>query len=445
MKTFRLHCWVVLPVMAALCFITQQPVVANEFAFDVNDVSILWPVPMSQVEAGKLLTAADKSGPDSLWPEEAFQVVIAQAEKTQVTNSAGRTNKIDFGPFKTEFGKASNWKVVGFRVDPSAPGANPSLIKAFGQFPQLRLVVQPVTLGANDKFRVHDVTVHLVFNFVERFDPPTNGATRPIAVPDKVAFGALVGDLKALKLELQSKGVTTSGKLSVHPGLSSNVDGFHERVRSLLLKHATSGRLSAIAFMGIEGSEPWLFFSMRKADAGFILQPHPTLGTNAAQMLTFQGGTAVMPVPAVKNVDDTRGVHTGTLFSREILQALEQPAFADLASLKLKDIPDLIANPEHAHFFSTDCVSCHTESTRRAVLKLQPYESAFRYKRPEGISGVDESLLPTDRWNVRNFGWFPAPGTIAVPTVTMRTANEAAESADFINREYLASDKGANQ
>lgn len=445
MKTFRSIFWAILPVLMAICVNMQQPALADEFAFDVNDVSYLWPVPRTQGEVGKLLTAADKSGPDSIWPEEAFQVVITQAEKTQVTNSAGRTNKIDFGTFKSEFGKASSWKVVGFRVDPSAPGTHPSLIKAFGQFPQLRLVLQPVTLGANDKFRVHDVTVHLVFNFIERFDPPTNGGTRPIAVPDKIAFGTLIDDLKALKTELQSKGVTTSGKLSVHPGLSSKVDGFRDRVHAFILKHATSARLSAIAFMGIEGSEPWIFFSMRKAEAGFVLQPHPTLGTNAAEMLTFQGGTPVMPVPAVKNVDDTRGVHTGSLFSREILQTLEQPVFADLVSLKLKDVPDLVANPERAHFFSTDCVSCHTESTRRAVLKLQSYDSAFRYQRPEGISGVDESLLPADRWNVRNFGWFPAPGTTAIPTVTMRTANEAAESADFINKEYLASDKGANQ
>ena len=55
---------------------------------------------------------------------------------------------------------------------------------------------------------------------------------------------------------------------------------------------------------------------------------------------------------------------------------------------------------------------------------------------PAGISGVEPSALPQTKWNVRNFGWFPRQGTVAA-TATMRTANEAAETADFVNREYL--------
>jgi hypothetical protein len=63
-------------------------------------------------------------------------------------------------------------------------------------------------------------------------------------------------------------------------------------------------------------------------------------------------------------------------------------------------------------------------------------DGTFTKVRPAGISGVDETVLPTHPWNVRNFGWVPLPnGTVA--TVTMRTANEAADSADFINRQYL--------
>ena len=32
-----------------------------------------------------------------------------------------------------------------------------------------------------------------------------------------------------------------------------------------------------------------------------------------------------------------------------------------MPELKFKDIPDLIANPQRAHFVNTDCVSCHSE------------------------------------------------------------------------------------
>jgi len=47
-------------------------------------------------------------------------------------------------------------------------------------------------------------------------------------------------------------------------------------------------------------------------------------------------------------------------------------------------------------------------------------------------------VLPSDSWNVRNFGWFPSFNGSVVPTATQRTANESAESADAINRLYLA-------
>jgi hypothetical protein len=61
----------------------------------------------------------------------------------------------------------------------------------------------------------------------------------------------------------------------------------------------------------------------------------------------------------------------------------------------------------------------------------------FRAPHATGISGLNEQLLPQSRWNVRNFGWFPRGGKIE-PTATMRAANEAAEAADFVNREYFA-------
>jgi hypothetical protein len=68
---------------------------------------------------------------------------------------------------------------------------------------------------------------------------------------------------------------------------------------------------------------------------------------------------------------------------------------------------------------------------------MLPAGSRFEYVRPKGVSGVDPAVLPAEDWNVRNFGWFPSPFTKTTrATVTMRTANEAAECVEFINREY---------
>ncbi len=109
--------------------------------------------------------------------------------------------------------------------------------------------------------------------------------------------------------------------------------------------------------------------------------------------------------------------------------------FNDLPRPRHEDIPDLVANPNLANFFNTDCISCHTESSRRKELGIRVQDDEFRFVLPEGISAVSEDVLPQQRWNVRNFGWFPT-GNTAVETCTQRTANESAESADFINREY---------
>jgi len=45
--------------------------------------------------------------------------------------------------------------------------------------------------------------------------------------------------------------------------------------------------------------------------------------------------------------------------------------------------------------------------------------------------------ISKNKWNVRNFGWFPPfGGGPTVPSVTQRTANETAEGVQFIERNY---------
>jgi hypothetical protein len=139
------------------------------------------------------------------------------------------------------------------------------------------------------------------------------------------------------------------------------------------------------------------------------------------------------------NSDGKQGVNTAVLFEDDIQSKLQSRKIAEQQRPLLKDIPDIIANPQLAHFFNTDCVSCHSESARRQDLRIRVKDAGFKYPRPAGISGVDTTLLPNNLWNVRNFGWFPdffANGK-TVATVTMRTANEAAESVEVINEEYL--------
>jgi hypothetical protein len=426
--------WAVLTFLGLATVFAGPRLFAQEQRLDVNDVTFLWPVPKTRSDATNLVSLdtqlLDGSGP--IISRNAFDALVIAAQKTTVINSAGLENRINFAQFRTEFEKPSTWKIVGFRIDPSAPGTTALVTSAFGSTPQLRLVAQPVTLDAKETVRIHDVTAHFVFSFVK---PPVPGSTPALPAPDREKFSAIVTDLVTLKQSALKSGIRTDGKLSVHPGLGQNPADFSGQVATLIRKHLSADRLSGMAFMGLEPPEPWIFFAMVKKDGAFVSAPHPTTGS--VEMLTFRGGTAVMPGPKNKNVDQSRGVSTLSLFARDIQTKLESPVFQDLPGLQQRHVPDLIANPLRAHFFNTDCVSCHTESARRRSLRIGSKESEFRYSLPPGISGVDENLLPQSDWNVRNLGWFPR-GVSAVPTVTMRTANESAECADFINRQYLS-------
>jgi hypothetical protein len=423
--------------LAVVTVLTSPQASGAEPKFDVNDVSYLWPVPSTTEDVDRLISA-DLAVADggTLWPEKAFETVLNSALSVSISAPSGRTARIIFGGFEGEFKKLATWKVVAFRVDGSAPGSHSPLVQLFGSTPQIRVIVQPVTVRSGT-VRVHDFTAHLVFDFVKGHLPPANAAGPRRADPDDETFKALLDDLKRLKETAGEAEHQTNGKLSIHPGLKNDVAGFRDRVSSMLKNHLRDSRLRAVSFMGLDSSEPWLFFAMSRptSNDNLTLFAPPSFKPATAQMLSFRDGPPVTPMPNNRNFEE-HGVSTATLFERSALQRLEERLFEGETSPRLKDIPDLIANPQRAHFFNTDCVSCHSESARRAALNLTIEDSPFRFQIPEGVSGPDESLLPRDQWNVRNLGWFPR-GNKAVATVTMRTANEAAESVHFINERYF--------
>ena len=399
--------------------------VGNQDAIDVNDVSFLWPAPAKKEDTDALISLSDflADGASPILPKNAFDALLAAALQVQVNDSAMRPKQIIFGQFEAQFRQPKNWKIAAVRIDPSAPGTSPDLATKIGVLPQIRLIAQPVTVD-NGVVTIHDTTAHLVFSYVINAKPPFQ--------PDKQTFTEIVNDVRALKQFLKEKSVPTAGPLGIHPGLRTPVPGFPDKVRMLLRKHLNEKRLTAMAFMGVQRSEPWIFFSMDRNTGTWAPSKNPIIG-GPAQMLIMSSGDRVRPGPSPANIDGKKGVSTSLLFDPKINQTLDQLVFADVPNLKLKDIPDLIANPRLAHFFNTDCISCHTESTRRSLLSLDNYKSTFRFSIPAGISGLDTSVANRGLWNVRNFGWGDTAG---ISTVTQRTANEAAESAAFINSNY---------
>lgn len=406
------------------------PRAAQPLKFDVNDLSYLWPPASAPGEIGSLIAGdAGDEGGVSIWPEPIFKLLLETATSFSVDGSAG-SFRISFAGFEEEFAKRSTWKVVSFRFDPAAPGGHASFVSRFGETPQLRIVLQPMTI-VGGRVKVHDVTAHLAYSFVKP------GPVAP-AVPDEGAVRAIVKELDALRTTSNAGGASTAGDLRVHPGLQARVPGFAEKVRAFLLRGIALGQLTDLAFMGIEPPEPWIFFAMRRrpSDGAFVRVASEAVGRRDAQMLILRGGTPVVPQPTTSNTSPS-GVSTAELFRPDAPDRLSTPVFAGAVRPLHQDIPDIIANPHLSHVLNTDCVSCHTESTRRSVLKVPAGDGQFRFQRPEGVSGVDRGHLPQERWNVRNFGWFQNRAGDVRPTISMRTANEAAEAADFVNSKYV--------
>ena len=214
-----------------------------------------------------------------------------------------------------------------------------------------------------------------------------------------------------------------------------------------------------MALMGIQsGIEPWFFVATQRHDDGSFGKIKLPIPAAESQMIDFRDPNepVVTPTPIVNNlsekmagpivpIEKRRGVATAVLFN----PVPDLEAFAifgidkvgnDVLHSKVhnRDIPDVVANPLKSHFFNTDCVSCHTETTRRMNLRLTQGDFAFKPngKPPEIAAGQ----VPRRDWNVRNFGWFPPHffigGGVTVATATQRTANETAEVVEFIERNF---------
>jgi hypothetical protein len=403
---------------------------------DVNDISFLWPVPKTKEDADALISLADAASDGPIMSPAIFKAIMETAQTVKVNGAA-----IKFP--NDEFNDPRTWKVAGIRVNPTALGTNPKAL-ALAEVPGIRLIVQPVTV-TGDTAVVHDFAMHVVFNFIQPGIPPK------LAAPNKAAFGSIIDDLRVLK---KSTGVNTTGlPLQVHPGFSPDPKPLTDKLRTLLKKHLASSQLdrrqtAAISFMGIPGQfEPWIFFKIQVDTSTGTLIRVPVSGvfdsTNPeSEMLSFSNPNGqVEPTPQLpQRVQD---VSTAQLFPTVAAANFDNPLFpgttnALLQHFKLRDAMDIVANPQITTTLSTDCVSCHTESTRRSAMGNLASQPGTAFKLGPGISGVSVDVLPKDRWNLRNFGWgfnFFS-GQVFVPTVSQRAANEAAESADYINKNY---------
>lgn len=419
-----------------------------------NDVTLLFPLPTRPQDLVTLIKISDLQGTDgeAVFSKNDFEQIIALAE-SEVSSIGNR--RIQLADSARDF---TQWIIAGIRFDPSAPGSSRELIETFGSRPQIRLVLQPVS-RSGERIVVHDVTLHVIYDYVADVTEAEPGAVAR-SIPDNDKVSEIITDLGAIKSRCEALGIDTNGQLSVHPGLKSpQAATVSAAVQDFLQKHLKRSHFNSGAIMALNngGPEPWIFLSMLRVpeeQGGFIPLPSPGLGPVSeqrfSQMISFIDNPNVQPQPMTTNrsplsadlrqaAAGRRGVSTATLFTQADLAAAvplgvdaNGEAIVD-AELINADIADWVANPEKSHFFNTDCVSCHTESTRRVIMEIP--RSRFAFSLQNSADVANRQTMPTNRWNVRNLGWFGDKATISI-----RTENETLEVVEFINREILGED-----
>jgi hypothetical protein len=458
------------PTPAAQAPVVQPPVArapaVPEQPLSADDVSWLFPAPTKESDLANLIAMSDLTVPnpqdptkrDRVWSDATFQQFIAIAGSP--TGAVSKSDKIGL-PDAAK--KIDAWHIAGVRFDPGAPGLSDAIIKEYGQSPQIRLIVQPVTREADGTVTAVDTTAHLIFSFArEELLPPSKPGCFPRPVPDLVAFKQIVAEVAALRSKLRdgqlgSNRIVTAGKaLGVHPGLVDQTTASNVRaeMKAILERHLSPRRLGQMAIMALppdDAPEPWIFLAMQflppqflpppvaaqMPNGGFVPVHNPTLdGKQFAQLLRPEGAKPrVVPEPHTNNLAPITCVNAAVPANGPPIPKRKGVATADLPTgiqktaagkAKVLSVLNTIADPNKSHFFNTDCVSCHTE-TRRALELLLPRD----------IPKIAAAPLPNGSWNVRNFGWSPLSEGDVGGTVSRRTTAETKAVVDFINAKLL--------
>ena len=424
---------------------------SSETPFSANDVSILLEAPERssdpRVRADRILPAELVSA-----ARDAFG---GTARLTANGDGSDGVPPIDLSLFED---RVDQWHVASLRIDPGAPGLGEGF-EVFGRHLQIRLVVQPIETSG----MVRDEAIHLVYEFSSVKDE--TAVLCPLrSLPnesDIAAFGAALDDLIAIKAALAAEGVTTEGQpLGVHPAFdrpetAAILTGMLE---NFIATHLPQQRLIGLSVAGLPAGmpEPWIFAALNRdpETGGFKALPAPALeqpsgnsGTpKVRQMVSFLRGSQGEVVPPAL----TRNLLPVDCLMNPILAQIEgasQPTVDEgVSTTELFDggnsaeaarrVAEVIADPTRAHFFNTDCVSCHTE-TRREIDAAA--DQNVKAREIAAAHNIAPDTMPAgmgfSNWNVRAFGWFPGfpQQQDAKETVVRRTATETAEVLECLN------------
>jgi hypothetical protein len=396
-------------VSAAACAIGADDVgssasnVKTTTPFDLNDVSVLWPLPKKVADRDQLVSPADVGNLGTLLPRSIFDTVYHPRE-IDFTEVIGRDEAYE-----------SATKVVAMRFDPCPPAA----LVMVPCHPMIRLVFQTL-LPSEDhpKFGAIDAALHAIY-----------------VVPEK-DVPVITSELAALKA--RSTAPTTKVPLEPHPALVKEGLGgnFGKAVRELILRHAGEKNLVGTGNVVVASAShsSWTFTGFNVANGEAVQRiPLPNIRIDAesdgdGRAQTFES-TSDPPATGQQNL-----MPTFALFQK-IESGEGKPTDAEVTTAI--DLTFGVENPTKATLDNGDCVSCHRSTHHRAqivsALKLGTVRSTRAFPAPPNLNLTNTEEVVSEASStsksVRNFGYFEDKTSIS-----QRTINETAAVAMFLSK-----------
>ncbi len=360
---------------------------------DLNDVSILFPLPTSSVDRGQSLWLAPKpgeGGPYFPWElVDELPRLIADFPDTY-----------------------PNAMITGLRYDPCAPR------EGGGCDAQLRLVAQPVIVNGASVEMLEDTGVHLFYRL------------------DSASSRDVVRSLVALR---DASTESTSGRLRVHPGLASTDNAaVAAAVHALVVQHCREETLFRIT-LNTFAFDNWGFAKFTYANGSLTremlgnMQPDAVAQAWLRQAFvddTNDPSGAIDPAPLhelpylLQITNYAGGAPKDPVLARKAAEALVR-----------------IENPDATITDEVDCVSCHVATPGRLFAQRNGVDFAVlpQYEAP---AGYDTTLVlaPEVSGNLGNtisFGYHHMTTGALFPTISQRVINESAAIADTLTRDVL--------
>lgn len=371
-----------------ILFATLTIQAQENFKFGMNDVSILFPLPM-QNQFNQLWGTEFKTQSGVLLPEVYF-------------------SKLPILAFKPNADIKNNIKVIGLRIDPCV-NEQTGPVKCEKQ---LRLIWQPLSIEQNTVTTL-DAAIHTFYSLTD------------------IEFSEIIELLKKLNSNYPNR-LTAQTFLQLNPILKSEglTGNYFTSLTKIIEKYVSETNLTRMTFVQIAGGENvWIFggFDIQKNQSIPIQIPRVNSETqsfiNSAGPMPFWFKGGLLPEPKQAN-----NLNILLKDSRKLTPENETEIIAATRSAFQFENPKL-HNPG-----TVDCASCHVAQVTKTWamkqypwLDLQNQLTADIYKNADNdIRNASPMQIHTDI--VRAFGYF-----MNRPFVSQRTINETSEVLNQLN------------